>query len=427
MGLLHLIKEDESLKFISLKEAINLLAEKTNSNIYEVATYLLNKNVHARLDSHARQNNYKIEATSSSMDEQHWYGENYCFVWLNYIAENQKHYPSFRVGNSAKYNKGCEENFWNRADFLNLDCIKDLNVFSAEEINLDKQQQYIWDTNYLNIQKNDIPDLDTIDSDSFSIEYFNFENCDEAIHQEIKKYPLFFKNDVFTVQESACLISNYDPYLVGNKSSQIVWLDENPRYVEAENFIYSAVRGGLFEQIYADFYVVKADILKSFLSSKELFIDGFNDNPPTQEPIGCGQPSIQQVEPNIENLNGEIVRLRNLLADQTTEIQDLKSKIQELETPPTIQGDNPDLLALIFDETQTDRYAPDLAYSIKLWLDVYVNNPKADSHNNKANTWIKNNTPYNGEQDNTPTRRVREIATPFKDLHISRKKLLENK
>ena len=146
-----------------------------------------------------------------------------------------------------------------------------------------------------------------------------------------------------------------------------------------------------------------------------------------QEPIGCGNPTIQQTEPNIESLNAEIARLRNLLADQTTEIQDLKSKIQELETHPTIQDDNPDILALILDETQTDRYAPDLVYSIKLWLDVYVNNPKADSHNNKANTWIKNNTPYNGEQDDTPTRRIREIATPFRDLHQSRKRLLENK
>ena len=140
-----------------------------------------------------------------------------------------------------------------------------------------------------------------------------------------------------------------------------------------------------------------------------------------------GIPTIQQTEPNIESLNAEIARLRNLLADQTTEIQDLKSKIQELETHPTIQDDNPDILALILDETQTDRYAPDLVYSIKLWLDVYVNNPKADSHNNKANTWIKNNTPYNGEQDDTPTRRIREIATPFRDLHQSRKRLLENK
>lgn len=139
------------------------------------------------------------------------------------------------------------------------------------------------------------------------------------------------------------------------------------------------------------------------------------------------EKELQQTDPNIESLNAEIARLRNLLADQTTEIQDLKSKIQELETHPTIQDDNPDILALILDETQTDRYAPDLVYSIKLWLDVYVNNPKADSHNNKANTWIKNNTPYNGEQDDTPTRRIREIATPFRDLHQSRKRLLENK
>lgn len=122
--------------------------------------------------------------------------------------------------------------------------------------------------------------------------------------------------------------------------------------------------------------MIPRESLQKFLFERTCVIPGFNDNPSTQETIGCGQPSIQQVEPSIENLNCEIVRLRNLLADQTTEIQDLKSKIQELETPPTIQNDKPDLLALILDETQTDRYAPDLVYSIKLWLDVYVNNPK---------------------------------------------------
>ncbi|HDG9763861.1 hypothetical protein AB7B61_07115 [Acinetobacter baumannii] len=172
--------------------------------------------------------------------------------------------------------------------------------------------------------------------------------------------------------------------------------------------------------------------------------------------------NLQQTTPSVEHLNIEIERLQTLVIDKSREIeqlenmlkelnsecvhadlafdmkeienlnlkkeiQDLKSKIQELETQPTIQNDVPDLLSLILDETQTDRYAPDLAYSIKLWLDVYVNNPKTDSHNNKANTWIKNNTPYNGEQDDTPTRRIREIATPFRDLHQSRKRLLENK
>ena len=466
MGLLNLIKEDESLKFISLKEAINLLAEKTNSNIYEVATYLLNKNVPARLDSHARQNNYKIEATSSSMDEQHWYGENYCFVWLDYIAENQKHYPSFRVGNSTKYNKGCEENFWNRADFLNLDCIKDLNVFGAEDISLDKQQQYIWDTNYLNIQTNDIPDLGTIDSDSFSMEYFNFENCDEAIHQEIKKYPLFFKNDVFTVQESACLISNYDPYLVGNKSRKVVWLDENPRYVEAENFIYSAVRGGLFEEVNADFYVVKADILKNFLSSKELFIDGFNDKESTtssnqnlventklKNTIANLELDVAIEKMNVRELNEEVEKLKERIIEKdikieklkedvqkekgdafglfldvntaNNEINQLKTNIEQLKSEQLANSlKSKNLLDLVFDETATERYAPDLVLSIKLWESIYIHTPKNDSHSNMANQWIENNTSYSETQTGgrSSIDRIREIATPFDDWGNKRNK-----
>ena len=40
--ILDIIKTDESLEFISLKEAINLLATKTKSTTFGVATYLLN-------------------------------------------------------------------------------------------------------------------------------------------------------------------------------------------------------------------------------------------------------------------------------------------------------------------------------------------------------------------------------------------------
>ena len=415
MGLLNLIQEDESLKFISLKEAINLLAEKTNSSIYEVATYLLNKNVPAQLDSHARQNNYRIEATSSSMDETHWYGENYCSFWLNYIAENCKNYPSFRVGGGAKYNKGCEENFWNRADFLNLECIKDLNVFSAEDTTIDKKQMFIWDTNYLNILKNDVPDLIEIDSDIYLNESINFE--DQRAYKEVRNYPLFFKNDVFTVQESACLISNYDPYLVGNKSREVVWLNENPRYAEAENFIYSAVRGGLFEEIDADFYVVGSENLKNFLSSKEIFIDGFNekqsktsskenvvDNAKLKNTIASLELDVAIEQVTVKELNAEIEKLK-------TELLEKEQKIKELASSP--QKDDTDLMSLIFDESATERYAPDLVLSIKLWEHIYITNPKSDSHTNKAAIWLKDNAGYEVSKKSGSASKIREITTPF--------------
>lgn len=468
MGLLNLIKEDESLKFISLKEAINLLAEKTNSNIYEVATYLLNKNVPAQLDSHARQNNYRIEATSSSMDETHWYGENHCSIWLNYIAENGKNYPSFRVGVGAKYNKGCEENFWNRSDFLNLDCIKDLNVFSAEDTTIDKQQMYIWDTNYLNILKNDVPDLKEIDPDIFVNEAIYFEDSNKATHQEIKKYPLYFKNDVFTVQESACLISNYDPNLVGNKSRKVVWLNENPRYVEAENFIYSAVRGGLFEELDSDFYVVRAEILKSFLSSKEIFIDGFNEkesnasndenlteNTKLKNTIANLELDVAIEKMNVRELNEEVENLKERIIEKDIKIEklkedvqkengdafilcmdldkakhdmkQLKAKIEQLESEQSANSlKSENLLDLVFDESRTERYAPDLVHSIRLWEALYVDNTAStDKHSNRSNYWIKTNTPYKNETS-VEVKRLREITSPFDNWNSDRKKKLKS-
>ncbi|MDV2438019.1 hypothetical protein QR665_00665 [Acinetobacter gerneri] len=321
--ILDIIKTDESLEFISLKEAINLLARKTNSSTFGVATYLLNKKVHILLDSHARQNNHKIEATSLAIDQDHWCGENDCFFWLNYIAENGKHYPSFSIGDNSKYNAGCQESFWKREEFFDLECIRSLNLFSTEEWNtLFQKQQYIWDTNYLNILKNDVPDLIEIDSDIYLNESINFE--DQRAYQEVRNYPLFFKNDVFTVQESACLISNYDPYLVGNKSREVVWLNENPRYAEAESFIYSALRGGLFEEIEDEFYVVRAEILKTFLSSKDIFIDGFNDG-------ASANPTNENLVENTQ-LKNTIANLQLDVAIEQATVKELNEEIEKLKT-----------------------------------------------------------------------------------------------
>jgi hypothetical protein len=64
MGLLHLINTENDKNYISLFEAINLLAKKQARIFMEVATYLLNKDVHIQLYSHTRDNGYKIVQTS---------------------------------------------------------------------------------------------------------------------------------------------------------------------------------------------------------------------------------------------------------------------------------------------------------------------------------------------------------------------------
>jgi TolA-binding protein len=58
---------------------------------------------------------------------------------------------------------------------------------------------------------------------------------------------------------------------------------------------------------------------------------GFNDNLPIQEPIGCGNPTIQQTDPNIESLNAEIARLRQENEDKNKIVVELQERIKELE------------------------------------------------------------------------------------------------
>ena len=55
------------------------------------------------------------------------------------------------------------------------------------------------------------------------------------------------------------------------------------------------------------------------------------DELPTQEPIGCGNPTIQQTDPNIENLNAEIARLKQENEDKNKIVVELQERIKELE------------------------------------------------------------------------------------------------
>jgi hypothetical protein len=55
-------------------------------------------------------------------------------------------------------------------------------------------------------------------------------------------------------------------------------------------------------------------------------IPGFNDNLPIQEPIGCGNPTIQQTDPNIESLNAEIARLKQEMVSKDQTIAELQQK-----------------------------------------------------------------------------------------------------
>lgn len=352
-----------------------------------------------------------VSSTADSIRDE-WIGDNYAFQWLGYIAENEKHLKKFRVSNTDKYNNGCEESFWKRADFFNLECIKSLNLFDTKEWNtLFKKQQYIWDDNYLATQLADnVPFIDINEdqylSYSFSIDDVDYPNerwMDESTKQ-IKSHPLFFKNRTFTLHEAACLISGHNPITTFGQYTYVHWLKANPSYEEASDFIYSFLRENpAYEYLDSNTHL-GADTIKMILTESNIFIDGFNDILSVQKSTNFGQPSIQQTEPSIKNLNNQISELRKLIAEKDVKIKNLESFNQK---------DDTDLINLIFDESVIDRYAPDLISAIKLWEHIYITSPKNDSHTNKADTWLEKNTGYDTAKKQGSASKIREITAPF--------------
>lgn len=169
MTLLNLIKEDESFEYISLKEAISLLTEKTNSNLQETAIYLLNKDVPNELTCHTKDTDYKIKETSGkqfSYGMFRTYGKNWAFEYLTNISKihdctSFNELTGYSVGFWDDWglavkngNVGLlEHTYWYRQAFFNLQPIKSLNLLDDDQIESNQNLIPIWDANYLNIQE----------------------------------------------------------------------------------------------------------------------------------------------------------------------------------------------------------------------------------------------------------------------------------
>lgn len=146
--------------------------------------------------------------------------------------------------------------------------------------------------------------------------------------------------------------------------------------------------------------------------------------------IASLQEKLQQSNfDRLESYNfntAELHRAKTESNQYQKENESLKAKIAELQANEPSQSDTPadgEPLALVFDSTNAN-YAPDLVHALNLWLDLYHRNPKdSDSHTNKANIWLKNNTAYEYvKRGDTAMNRIREIATPLKDFGQQRAK-----
>ena len=134
-------------------------------------------------------------------------------------------------------------------------------------------------------------------------------------------------NDYFTVIESACFISLDEPekiqaYIDSGDFTYNAW--NYGGHIQAVKVIEGAIKAKKLD-IDNDGVIPRASLQK-FLFDRNNVIIGFNDNLPIQEPIGCGNPTIQQTEPTIENLNAEIARLKQEMVSKDQTIAELQQK-----------------------------------------------------------------------------------------------------
>lgn len=371
MNFLDYLSIDDN-NYISLKEVITVVMERTNWTINQVAIYLLNKNVPYELDCYVKGSDYRIKQASGKRYDYGMfrpYGKNWTIEYLTKISESCNSATWDELNN---YNAGwedwgavnnsnvelLEQTYWVKQVFHNCEHIQSLNLFDKNLPILSKNAISIWDTDYIELQQNDVPDLIETDPNSYINESLNFE--DESIYQEEKEYPLFFKHKVFSIHEAVCLMQGYDPSMTLLARNDFDWLVNNPEYLDAKGFIDSAVQAGLFEEHSRDEYFITSDNLKALLAGIGRYIDGFNDKElpkPSNENlyenpvIGYSSPESYQKEyaqllkdfKQLESeLNQEKLQSSLLAWDYQTslsEIKKLKAELLEKEEEMQCQQD----------------------------------------------------------------------------------------
>lgn len=285
-------------------------------------------------------------------------------------------------------------------------------------------------------------DLGEISNDVVSAESLEFLN----IRNPFNDYRKFlFNTPLLSLWESACIACNIDSAVL-NQMNQDDLCEKYPELNSAVTMLKSSIKMGSLQ--YHDHEILKQDLQK-FLSDQEIPIIGFNKNADDESTSNSFEKENQRLKAEINKLKGELEKnkycnnsqfgnasigfasvedyqkQRDELLIENKKIKDdlekSNQRIDELKSQ-LYQTEQSNLLELINDKTAENRYAPDLVLAIKLWESLYITNPKDDSHTNRANHWITNNTSYPIEEKNPSSSRIREITSPLKEWGSKRNK-----
>ncbi|ENW84062.1 hypothetical protein F908_00967 [Acinetobacter sp. NIPH 284] len=363
--------EQRNSEYINAIDALNLLADKTNNSLPNICKFLL-----------LRSFNFNIETFSKGYldeiyhcDYQGGLHDGMYEVTTDILERGLGNFECKQTDFNLIYDKEeLERYYWLRSDFFSFQPIQELNISPSDYTDYLTGKALLW----LSKQEKDtfIEDMQELNKDELKPKTF--------------EPPLFYLNDTFSLIEASCLLSGDSPIQINRCFNDTNFDQNHHNFNEAYNFINSAIWAGSLPE-----NLIPSHQLKLYLQSKGKIIEGFNDNLPIQEPIGCGNPTIQQNEPNIENLNAEISRLRKEIEDRDKTAIELQNRISELESQlsdalskniPSINNElHPSL------DPAHKNHAPELLLAVQAWEAKYLENEYPHQEHTPAITNILKN------------------------------------
>lgn len=186
--------------------------------------------------------------------------------------------------------------------FDNQIIIKGFNDFSPKSHQSNNKN--IWDANYLNLQLNDYPDSAIIDIDLSFYEPGNLDSESEQTHTETKEIPLFYLNDTLTVIEASCIISGDNPAEIIAIQDNQTLLASYERFINAKSLVDSAIKLRTLTK-YTDIDILTYEF-KTFLKSRKIIVDGFNNNLDVKDCLEELTEQIQRQSVYISQIENEI-------------------------------------------------------------------------------------------------------------------------
>lgn len=277
-GMMNLFEdiETENDKYINVLDALELIAEKINYGVSDIARRLLLDNFN-QIACMFKINDYgKIELWCSEKEFNGDYSSTTEFLKAAISTSGTFEYIQTDIhGNEYEHTKDdWFDYYWLKSDFFNFLSVKKMGV--SEEYYKNHLKADSKENLYNSIAqkvKNEQDEIVVAEEKKTSQRFLKKQKeLNSTEKTSTNDTPLFYLSDSFSIIEASCLLSGDDPIKI-NRCINDTNFDQNyPEFSEAYSFFNSAICAGVLPK-----NVIPEDQLKVYLKNKGKVILGFND------------------------------------------------------------------------------------------------------------------------------------------------------